>query len=367
MKLNKKAEEPRTAYLPALIALFVLVIIFLFFFGPGREILDKFGIIIPNFNATKTGETTPEILRYEIGTSNLAFYDGIQWVNLEDTIKLGDKKIDKFPSGWSFVTYYFYSERELPYSFEINKQTINGRDYKYPLIIESFKDGSVYLRTFYTERNTKIKRYFMINKKDEIFESNFEEGFSELEEEDYLVNVAIAQRDGEIELISNENKDVVFPSSTINHLNNIVGLVIPFDPEADWIYLPNEYSLKKQGSSGSIYRFYYGEGEEEALDIYLKQHTTGFIVGVSYVYAQRITFDEEDYEKIYPPSASEQEIISKVKEWHDSILSQPMEFTYNNEGDCLLVPVEKKANKYLVIDLTEGTPCPEENQEQNEE
>ena len=68
------------------------------------------------------------------------------------------------------------------------------------------------------------------------------------------------------------------------------------------------------------------------------------------------TSDElEDITERYPELY--QEVSEKATTWADSILSEKMEFKYNDNSVCILVPVEKIDNIYLLTNLAEGEPC----------
>jgi len=109
--MNKKALAVKQIIV-ALIAVFLLVIVYLFLFGPGREILiDKVKTIIPGFNTTKPPSPEVQILGYNLDSETLEFYDGLSWHKINDNkIKLGDKEINKAKAIEDFTTKFYYKD-----------------------------------------------------------------------------------------------------------------------------------------------------------------------------------------------------------------------------------------------------------------
>ena len=66
--LNKKAEtsRPTPALIAAVIAVIVLVTLIFFLFGPGKETIDKFIILIPFLGSGKTQTTDTLIVRFNL-------------------------------------------------------------------------------------------------------------------------------------------------------------------------------------------------------------------------------------------------------------------------------------------------------------
>jgi hypothetical protein len=114
---NKKGEEARPvpALVLVIIAAIVLIIVYLFLFGPGQDLLQKIGIIVPTLNSTKQPAESVQLLRYDIQEDEVKFYDGINWLTFSsDTIKLGNIEISEtmFKEDISINYWYKTGSRE---------------------------------------------------------------------------------------------------------------------------------------------------------------------------------------------------------------------------------------------------------------
>jgi len=108
---NRKADI-RTFVIPMLIAIAVLVIVYIFLFGPGREILARLGVILPDLDANKTGIKDIETIGYNIAQDKPKYYDGIYWVEFPTLLILGDRELESGPTRFYFESYFYRGNRD---------------------------------------------------------------------------------------------------------------------------------------------------------------------------------------------------------------------------------------------------------------
>lgn len=106
--MNKKGEHV-WIIIGACIAFGVLVILFIYLWGPAKEIvIDKLRIIIPNLNASRPLTEGIEQVRYNIPEDKVQYYDGTKWIDFKaDIADLNDKRINKQQLLETYVTYYY--------------------------------------------------------------------------------------------------------------------------------------------------------------------------------------------------------------------------------------------------------------------
>jgi len=95
--MEKKAEIARDHVILFAVAMFVFVIVIIFLFGPGKQvIIDTYKILFPKFGNSTTGPEDIQVIRYDILTDKIEFYDGLDWISFENqpSVRLGDIEIE---------------------------------------------------------------------------------------------------------------------------------------------------------------------------------------------------------------------------------------------------------------------------------
>jgi len=103
-----KKGETRTFWVGMIIAVFILLIVYFFLWGSGRDIIQKVLIGTPDFNTTSSEIDTPQILVFDITQNNVEYYDGINRIDFEKKgfIEFEDKKVEYQKVKDDFYNYY---------------------------------------------------------------------------------------------------------------------------------------------------------------------------------------------------------------------------------------------------------------------
>ncbi|MCX8158935.1 MAG: hypothetical protein N3D20_01440 [Candidatus Pacearchaeota archaeon] len=109
--MNKKGDEaePRTGIIVAIIAAFVLVIVILGVVNYWPEITSLFRFL-PDFNQTTIKTESDELkVKFEIRTQNVFYYDGFEWIKLDDgsEVEVGEFKIKVSEIKNKFIKHYW--------------------------------------------------------------------------------------------------------------------------------------------------------------------------------------------------------------------------------------------------------------------
>src|SRR3989344_8958901 len=85
--MNKKAQDshPILAIMAATIAVFVLVIVFIFFFSEGNSLKDKIIILFPSFNKTVSPVGEFQFVRYDLTQNKVQFKKGASWIEIPES------------------------------------------------------------------------------------------------------------------------------------------------------------------------------------------------------------------------------------------------------------------------------------------
>lgn len=87
---------------------FAIVIIFLFLTGPGRSILDRFGLITPDFETGEKQNQEKQTVGYNLDLNTVEYYDGLRWIEIRDTKEFKDKTLTSTNLNEDFSDNYYY-------------------------------------------------------------------------------------------------------------------------------------------------------------------------------------------------------------------------------------------------------------------
>lgn len=107
-----------------LIGIFVLVIVWYFIFGPGKEAtIDFISILIPSFNQTKTPVEEIQIIRYDITTHTLERFDGVNYRPFRGVEQFEKKEVNPVSIVNKIKSQYLEAERPLFPQFNLRGRT----------------------------------------------------------------------------------------------------------------------------------------------------------------------------------------------------------------------------------------------------
>jgi hypothetical protein len=373
--INKKAEsDSRTFIFPALIAIILLAIVLLGFFGKFDGLVQYFKNL-GSFNTTQPPQEGVELVRYDISSDNVQWYDGLEWHDFgKDGQFFGDKTVKKEPLLNDFADGYYF-DRALPFTLQFEKTlnpSVDGtpRNYRKRFSVEDFSpEGDIFILTQFV-KTTIISNYFKLTLKNEL-----------LERTDNQPNRDVGRIDGMAvngwffipSHITTEDSKDEFSSETEEHLKIIQEPPLPFPYKIQdfkiqentleegaielgilqEIKLEKEYTLRKIKSEENLlsYQFYHqGDPLEIFVDLTRTEDGGKFELETN-IRAREVTKD--DYILFNYISDPENEIISKVSQWRDAVLSKTITINYEEEdkkkSDTFCV--EKFDNIYLVVDL----------------
>jgi hypothetical protein len=291
--INKKGEEarPSGAIVLALIAAFVLIVVYLFLFGPFRSILENAGFLIPTLNASQPLAENIQLLRYDISEDEVKYYDGTKWHLFgADVVKLGDKKLSETTMLEDFTNGYYYNKGKR----------------EQDVVIES-----------------KVR----------IFDDEEDEKFSEAGKIPPLLYDALIFRTVRQPDVTPTDKDwTEFAANFIYPIFDPEELFERGDVEA---FIISQAGYQK-GDNKVYGNLAYG------LDKKMRIRKINFDLEGPRLEVDPI-LPSEDLYRITAPL---------LEEWRDSVLKEPITINYNDDESNTYC-VEKFDNKYLVVNLKE--------------
>jgi hypothetical protein len=354
--MNKKGEEARPggAIVLALIAAFVLVMVYLFLFGPGKELLTKVGILIPTLNASQPQTDGIEIIGYNIEAHSLEYYDGQTWHVIEDkNFKVGKKIINREKTLDSFINSYY--GRGFPKKFELEDSVndITGRIYKLnEFYVDDFDGSGNFIIQFYYIDDGTVPGYFKLTPANNLLEwkKTNEDTYVSLSEEGNNKKIGeIANLESNPIITTALNPNTLFARNTKEHLSNINSMQFNFKTE-DFnlqeenlitsttrlginqdIILENDYSFRKIEQENYLLIYQLHQNIKNPIEIYLilSSFSNYGVRELSGTILARST-TEDNYVPYTTVGDPEKEMIAKASNWRDSFTS-PVIFHFENQ------------------------------------
>lgn len=374
---TKNAEVTLKFLIGGVIAVFILAMIFTSpaFMG---WIANKLPNLLPDYNNTPSTTKLTEKIRYDLAEDNAQYYDGLTFNEFpsdeNQKAKIGAKSVSEKNLKDQFKKYYY--TRNLPVEFElpVDKRThlladeVQQYYRKYSIVKFDQSDrGNTYVRALVAGE----EKYYQITPEGNIKELNREGSDVTLGTIGEIVDI---ETDPKISITPlTENSQY---TSSAEHIVKINTQKIPLKELNDLsgktlgsalielnlnkeIKLENGYAFKPTKTilatdNGVDYEAYSPEGTKLGVFLFLQNKNGKLSTNL----LSQLKYSSKVYYSSIPIQAPEEEIISQVAKWRDTVLAQPMQFIYENTCTKLNVKKITAENKvYLTTDLSEGTPC----------